>query len=50
MIGDYQNIGIRYLLKIELLPRFSRISIVVLSTLGKFSQNGSQIVIYIDKK
>ena len=45
MIEDYENIGFISMLKIELLPTFSRTSIVVFSTLGTFSQNGSHIYI-----
>ena len=44
-----ENIGFRYLLKIELLQTFSRISIVVFSTLGTFPQNGSRMFV-VQKK
>ena len=37
MIGDKENIGFIYLLKIKLLLTFSHISKLVLATLGTFS-------------
>ena len=45
---DLENTGFRYLLiRIQFLPTFNYISIVVSAHLGSFSQNGSHIQVVV---